>query len=127
MGNTVIGIPIIFILDKLNRLTYLNIMRCLLFLALVFVIKDGRLFSFNIFSLDSAKYLLWKYLSVLYFSICVATIDYLMVKNKQQEGMIYVVLIKFFDKCDCCELNIRFTVYIVGSIKIKLTPILIFL
>lgn len=31
MGNTVIGIPIIFILDKLNRLTYLNIMRCLLF------------------------------------------------------------------------------------------------
>lgn len=83
MGNTVIGIPIIFILDKLNRLTYLNIMRCLLFLALVFVIKDGRLFSFNIFSLDNAKYLLWKYLGVLYFSICVATIDYLIVKNKQ--------------------------------------------
>lgn len=83
MGNTVIGIPIIFILDKLNRLTYLNIMGCLLFLALVFVIKDSRLFSFNIASPDSTKYLLWKYLGVLYFSICVATIDYLMVKNKQ--------------------------------------------
>ena len=83
MGNTVIGIPIIFILDKLNRLTYLNIMGCLLFLALVFVIKDGRLFSFNIASPDSTKYLLWKNLGVLYFSICVATIYYLMVKNNQ--------------------------------------------
>uniref|UniRef100_A0ABN0NL66 Uncharacterized protein n=1 Tax=Pseudoalteromonas undina TaxID=43660 RepID=A0ABN0NL66_9GAMM len=67
MGNTVIGIPIIFILDKLNRLTYLNIMGCLLFLALVFVIKDGRLFSFNIASPDSTKYLLWKYLGYFTF------------------------------------------------------------
>ena len=32
MGNTVIGIPIIFILDKLSRLTYLNIMSVYFFL-----------------------------------------------------------------------------------------------
>lgn len=82
IGNTVIGLPIIFILDKFKRLNYLNIMSCLLFLILAFVIKDGRLDSFNIASPDGIESLLWKYLGVLYFSACVATTDYLMIKNK---------------------------------------------
>ncbi|TGE85214.1 hypothetical protein C7Y70_02435 [Pseudoalteromonas sp. KS88] len=81
MGNTVIGIPVIFILDKLKRLNYLNVVIFLLFLVLAFCIKEGPLYSFNVLSLDSLKFLLWKFLCAFYFSICVATTDYLIFKK----------------------------------------------
>jgi len=80
LGNTLIGFPIIFILNKFKRLNFINIFSCILLLLLIIIFNDNRLSSEDIASADSLKNVFWFYLGLFYFSLCVATTDYFMVK-----------------------------------------------
>ncbi len=80
LGNTIIGFPIIFILNKFKRLNFINILSCLLFLLLIIVLSDNRLSSEYVASAESLKSVFWLYLGMFYFALCIATTDYFMVK-----------------------------------------------
>lgn len=82
IGNTLIGFPIIYILNKFNRLNLLNILSCLLMLLLIIMLLDNRLSSDSFVPADSFNSLLWFYLGMFYFALCVAATDYFMVKSK---------------------------------------------
>lgn len=82
LGNTLIGLPIIFILNKLKRLNLCNILFFLLFILLIFALNDKNLSAENFKTADSLQSTFWFYVGLFYFALSVAITDYLIVKHK---------------------------------------------
>ncbi len=82
LGNTIIGFPIIFILNKFKRLNICNIFSCVLFLLLIVALNDKNLLSENFKATETLEATFWLYIGVFYFSMCVAITDYFIIKHK---------------------------------------------